>query len=204
MQKSYLGILATLVFLISGPAWPDNQSELQERLNRVNSFSASFMQRVTTADGELVQDGEGVAWLKRPARFRWETTKPDKNLLVSDGETVWFYTPEVEQVSATWLRETLSQSVLALITRNDSSDWKRYKVVQRGDLFEVTPKSGDEDVKFFALIINRHGVIKQFATTETDGQQSIFIFQQFRQQPLDDALFLFTPPPGVTIDDHRQ
>ena len=45
--------------------------------------------------------GEGELWVKRPNLFNWHMTSPDESVLVSDGQTLWFYNPFVEQVTAT-------------------------------------------------------------------------------------------------------
>lgn len=37
--------------------------------------------------------------------FNWHMTQPDESILVSDGKTLWFYNPFVEQATATWLKD---------------------------------------------------------------------------------------------------
>ncbi len=58
---------------------------------KVNSFHASFSQTVTSADGAAGATGEGELWVKRPNLFNWHMTSPDESVLVSDGQTLWFY-----------------------------------------------------------------------------------------------------------------
>lgn len=60
-------------------------------------------------DGETLVNGSGTVAVKRPNLFRWDTQKPDENLLVSDGKTVWYYNPFVEQVTAMWLKMPLNR-----------------------------------------------------------------------------------------------
>ncbi len=45
--------------------------------------------------------GRGDLWVKRPNLFNWHMTQPDESVLVSDGKTLWFYNPFVEQATAT-------------------------------------------------------------------------------------------------------
>ncbi len=49
-------------------------------------FSADFSQQVISPEGETVMEGEGSVEIARPSLFRWSTTFPDENLLVSDGK----------------------------------------------------------------------------------------------------------------------
>ncbi|MDU2734800.1 MAG: outer membrane lipoprotein chaperone LolA, partial [Mixta calida] len=65
MKKLVLacGLLSALT---SAGALADASSELQQRLDKVSSFHASFSQKVTDGSGSNVQEGEGELWVKRP------------------------------------------------------------------------------------------------------------------------------------------
>ncbi len=106
----------------------------------MSSFHASFTQKVTDGSGNAVQDGQGDLWVKRPNLFNWHMTQPDESVLVSDGKTLWFYNPFVEQATATWLKDATSNTPFMLIARNQSSDWQQYNIKQNGDDFVLTPK----------------------------------------------------------------
>ncbi len=107
----------------------------------MSSFHASFTQKVTDGSGNAVQDGQGDLWVKRPNLFNWHMTQPDESVLVSDGKTLWFYNPFVEQATATWLKDATSNTPFMLIARNQSSDWQQYNIKQNGDDFVLTPKA---------------------------------------------------------------
>ncbi|MDP0977846.1 outer membrane lipoprotein chaperone LolA, partial [Klebsiella pneumoniae] len=75
------------------------------RLDKVSRFLACFTQIVSDGCGKAVQDGLGDLWVKRPNLFKWHMTQPDERVLVSDGKTLCFYNPFVEQDTATWLKD---------------------------------------------------------------------------------------------------
>ncbi|VEI67827.1 P20 [Serratia fonticola] len=131
-------------------------------------------------------------------------TSPDESVLVSDGETLWFYNPFVEQVTATWLKNATGNTPFMLITRNDANDWKKYNVKQKGDDFELTPKASSGNLKQFAITVTNSGTIKSFAAVEQDGQRSAYQLKSQQSSSVDAAKFKFTPPKGVTLDDQRQ
>ncbi|MGL9720206.1 outer membrane lipoprotein chaperone LolA [Symbiopectobacterium sp.] len=190
--------------MTSSAVYADAASDLQSRLNKVNSFHATFTQKVTGAEGTAVQEGQGELWLKRPNLFNWKTTAPDESVLISDGKTLWFYNPFVEQVTATWLKEATGNTPFMLITRNDASEWGQYNVRQQGDDFELTPKAAKGNLKQFAINVNASGTIKSFVATEQDGQRSSYTLQNQQNGAVDSSKFTFTPPKGVTLDDQRQ
>lgn len=193
-----------LLASFSSSVWADASSDLKSRLGKVNSFHASFTQQVTADDGSEVQQGEGELWVKRPNLFNWHMTSPDESVLVSDGETLWFYNPFVEQVTATWLKSATGNTPFMLITRNNSSDWAQYQVSQKGDDFELTPKSANGNLKQFAITVTRDGTIKSFTAVEQDGQRSAYHLKSQQNGPVAADKFKFTPPKGVTLDDQRQ
>lgn len=45
--------------MTSSAVYADAASDLQSRLNKVNSFHATFTQKVTSAEGTAVQEGQG-------------------------------------------------------------------------------------------------------------------------------------------------
>ncbi|WP_114191965.1 outer membrane lipoprotein chaperone LolA [Edaphovirga cremea] len=203
-MKKLLIVGCLLTAFTSASVLADASSDLKGRLGKMNSFHASFTQKVTSDDGAAVQEGEGELWVKRPNLFNWHMTSPDESVLVSDGKTLWFYNPFVEQVTATWLKNATGNTPFMLITRNDSSDWAQYDVKQKGDDFELTPKAATGNLKQFAITVTPSGIIKSFTAVEQDGQRSAYTLKSQQNGAVDAAKFTFTPPKGVTLDDQRQ
>jgi len=177
-MKKLLMVGCLLTAFTSASVLADASSDLKSRLGKLNTFHASFTQTVTSDDGAAVQ--------------------------VSDGKTLWFYNPFVEQVTATWLKNATGNTPFMLITRNDSSDWAKYNVKQKGDDFELTPKASTGNLKQFAITVTPTGTIKSFTAVEQDGQKSAYTLKGEQNAAVDDAKFKFTPPKGVTVDDQRQ
>ncbi|CDH26560.1 outer membrane lipoprotein chaperone LolA [Xenorhabdus bovienii] len=186
-----------------GTAWADASQDLQGRLGKVNSFHASFTQTVTSSDGSAIQNGEGQLWVKRPNLFNWHMTSPDESVLVSDGKTLWFYNPFVEQVTANWLKDAAGNTPFMLIARNDSADWKQYNVVQNGNNFELMSSNANGNLKHFSITVTPEGTIQKFTAVEQDGQKSAYQLKGQQNTRVDESKFKFTMPEGVTLDDQR-
>ncbi|WP_369308217.1 outer membrane lipoprotein chaperone LolA [Providencia rettgeri] len=202
MKKMML--LGALAFsLHMGQVVADASQDLQERLNKVNSFQASFSQKVTSPEGDLVQEGVGDLWLERPNLFNWNMTSPDESVLVSDGKNLWFYNPFVEQVTVTNLADATQDTPFLLITRNDPKDWKQYSIVQQGNTFDLKPKQTNGTLKKFSITVSPEGTIEKFSAVEQDGQTSAYQLKQQKNGRVDASKFKFTVPKGVTLDDQR-
>lgn len=203
IKKVVMRLLVAAPVFLASAAWANPQQELSTRLGQVNAFSADFQQKVMSPEGELLVEGEGDLAIQRPNLFRWNTVAPDENLLISDGKTLWYYSPFIEQVTAMWLKDATKQTPFVLLTRNSAADWAKYHVVQTADTFTLTPKDPTSSMGKFVVTVAKNGQVRSFSVVEQDGQRSNFTFSRFsRRQPARD-LFTFTPPAGVELDDQR-
>lgn len=200
------GVMACglMLSLVSSSVWADARGDLQTRLGKVNSFSASFTQTVNAANGTTLQKGDGALSVSRPNLFRWESKTPDETLLVTDGKTVWFFNPFVEQVTISNLKDVTGNTPFVLLTRNNPSDWAQYNVSQKGDVFTLKPIKTDGNIKQFQLNVTPAGVINGFSVVEQDGQTSKTTLSRFSTTPVNKATYSFNVPKGVEIDDQRQ
>lgn len=195
-------ILGLGLCLMSGFAFGAAKDVLQTRLAKVNQFYAQFSQVVTAADKSVVQESSGELRVKRPNLFNWHTKLPEENLLVSDGQTLWMYTPQVQQVTATKLSDLANNTLLMLITQNSSEAWSQYKITQKDDRFTLVSTTPDQQK--FEIKVLPNGMISDFVIIETDGQKSVYDLSHQNLKAQDSQFFKFDVPKGVTLDDQRQ
>ncbi|USD64379.1 outer membrane lipoprotein chaperone LolA [Vibrio sp. SCSIO 43136] len=189
--------------LVSATVFAGAKEELNQRLLKTDGFSAEFEQVVTSPEGEVIQQAEGSVEISRPNKFRWETVVPDETLLVSDGQSLWYFDPFVEQVSIYNQSAATEQTPFVLLTRNQASDWDNYNVVQEGNHFTLTPVSQSTTQGVFTIKIDGKGQVEGFEVVEQDGQTSQFNFSQLKLVRPKDSRFEFVPPVGVEVNDER-
>jgi outer membrane lipoprotein carrier protein len=192
-----------VLFVVSCSVFATPKEELSQRLTMTKGFSAQFAQVVKDADGLVLSEGTGRVDISRPSLFRWETLAPDENLIVSDGKTVWYYSPFIEQVSIYNQDQTTAQTPFVLLTRNDPSDWDQYDVVQEGDVFTLRAVAVDSNQGIYHIAIDEKGRVQAFDVREQDGQETNFTFNQVKLVTPNRSLFTFKVPAGVEIDDQR-
>ena len=90
MQR-LLSFLVAGFFLLAGPAFAAAYSDAQKAdLQRVSEY----LNGIASAQGRFVQIGpdgrseQGMLYLRKPGRLRFEYDKPNPNLIVADGRTV--------------------------------------------------------------------------------------------------------------------
>jgi outer membrane lipoprotein carrier protein len=82
---------------------------LQHHYRDTNSFSAKFNEEVATV-GAPVRKRQGTVSFRKPGRMRWDFDDPEKQTIVSDGETLYSYDPDLNQVVETPLKQALKSS----------------------------------------------------------------------------------------------
>jgi len=101
-------MLALLLAVVLGGLPPVSAAEatLDEVIGRVESryamlddLRASFTQTALNKSLNQAIPAEGVVYLKRGGKMRWEYTAPTPQQIVSDGKSIWIYTPELNQVN---------------------------------------------------------------------------------------------------------
>lgn len=205
MKKTLLKMTAlTALLSASSLAFADAADELQNRLNQVTVLSADFSQTVTSVGGKNVQQGSGKLQIKRPNLFRMDTKSPQETQIIADGKTLWYYDPFVQQVTAQWVKDAVNNTPFVLLTSNDKSHWNQYSVTQNADTFVLKPKAKNSNIKQFDIRVDANGVLKNFSTTEKDGQTNLYVLRNITNQTLADSLFRFNVPKGVELDDQRK
>lgn len=202
-MKKNLFSTALLLAILSNTAFANAINELQQRLQRIDTLSAVYTQTVSDAEGKNVQQGKGKLYIKRPNLFRLENQEPQENQIISDGKSLWFYDPFVEQVSIHWVKSAVNNTPFVLLTSNQVEHWQQYEVSQSADTFTLKPKAKQSNITAFSIRIDADGTLRHFSTIEKDGQANLYILRNITNQPLPDSLFQFTPTKGIEIDDQR-
>ena len=97
---------------------PDAASERLRQFFADNDvISAAFIQQLSDADGRIVEIAEGRLLIARPNRLRWDYTEPDQ-VVLADGERLWLYDREVDQVTISDQVDSIGGSPAALLSGN--------------------------------------------------------------------------------------
>lgn len=195
-----LGLLSLTSFALADVA---SVTELQKRLELASQYGADFDQTVRSSKGKEIQKGKGKFYVKRPNLFRMDTKSPQENLIVSDGQTLWFYDPFVSQATASWVKDAVDNTPFVLLTSNEKSHWDQYDVTQNMDNFVLKPKSKKSNIKQFDVRIDSNGLLKGFSTIERDGQSNLYVLRNISTANVSSDLFKFSLPKGVELDDQR-
>ncbi|ADV33781.1 outer membrane lipocarrier protein LolA [Candidatus Blochmanniella vafra str. BVAF] len=184
-----------------------SSSVLQNRLNLVNKFYVNFIQKVYFFDyEENIEIARGELWVKRPNLFRWHFTDPEEFVLVSDGQTVWFYVPKLKQVVAYCLKNQIAGNIfLELLFSSNLFVYQNYIILQKEDWFYLKSMHDNSlHIKECAIQINKDGVINQINVEEENGQRVNYYLSNQCVNFIDKDKFNFFISKDMQLDDQRR
>ncbi len=178
-------------------------SELREFFAGIDTIRGEFRQVLFDARGRAVERSNGEFAILKPGRFRWHYTEPYEQLIVADGENIWLYDVDFEQVTVREQTDSLSQSPAMLLGGDaDALDAFRYLgSYSRGgrDWLRLEPVAPESDFRAVDLSF-AGGELELMELTDALGQVTRIEFTELvLNESLEDALFTFTPPPGVDV-----
>jgi outer membrane lipoprotein carrier protein len=126
----------------------DAATQLAALLKGYRTYQADFIQIVVGNGGERVQESRGSMKAKRPGLFYWESKAPMAQHIVSNGEEMSVYDPDLEQVTVYKLNSDAQATPAVLLSGEVDNLAQTYDVSTRrvGDNireFTLTPKSPD-------------------------------------------------------------
>src|SRR5437868_8232423 len=105
-------LLALLVTAVAVPAAAQSLDEVVREIEavygRMTDLRADFTQTAFNKSLNQSIPAKGTVYLKKGGKLRWEYADPTPQQIVSDGKTLWIYTPALSQVNTGAAPEALS------------------------------------------------------------------------------------------------
>lgn len=200
----FAGLLACL------GARADGLTELDTFLRQTQQGKTTFTQTVTAPRKEgdaapRTRTSRGVFAFQRPDRFRFEYTHPFEQTIVADGQTLWLYDADLNQVTARGQKTVLGNTPAALIAAGPDLrgmhqvfDLRNAPDADGLSWVQATPKGRDGQLQAVRLGF-RQGQLAVLDILDSFGQRSVMAFGAMDTKPLAADRFRFTPPAGVDV-----
>lgn len=200
MKKAFLLGL----FLVAGQsAEAAGLDRMKEYFQNIQSVQANFHQVVTDKQGQKTQDVTGSMRLQKPNKFRWDYNKPYVQQIVGDGEKIWLFDPELNQVTVRSFAKAASSSPAALLA--GGKDIERSFTIKdtsrKGDLEWVMAIPKVRETGFERLFLGFKGdELMEMELHDSFGNRTAIEFIDVQRNPkLPVDTFKFVPPRGADV-----
>ena len=202
--------------------------DVKRQYDEIHTLSSSFTQKtypksddeVGSASGgsrlseasRLSKEFKGKFIAERPNKFRMEVTKPEKQILLSDGKVLWIYLLKEKQAIKTSPEEGLALPVEIFFNPFEvyHVGWLPSANPPKADspkdnkpILEVRPK--EEGTLFEKAWVEIHPktlLIKEIQLFDYEGNRIHYTFSNLRiNQKVKPSTFQFIPPDGVDVVD---
>ena len=217
----WMSIATILIAVQASNALAAGQNDSKNGLNSLETFvkttqsgRASFTQVVTSPakEGQTAKSktSTGTFEFLRPNRFKFVYKKPFEQSIVSDGQTLWLYDADLNQVTSRKLAQVLNGTPAAVIAaaadlKGLEADFALSAQPDRAGLQWVlaTPKTKDgqlQNIQVGFKATDKGSELAALEILDSFGQKSVMSFNQFEVNPaLGAASFQFKPPAGADV-----
>lgn len=202
-MRYWLAALA-LASTLAGTAFAGARDNLDAFSKGLKGLDGSFEQKLYDLDGRLKETSKGRIALSAPRLFRWEYATPYEQLIVADGEKVWVFDPDLDQVTVRPQGPEEQNSPLAALV--DPARLERDFNVREGGEADglswllLSPRDA-EQASFSSARLGFSGqALVRMEVVDTLGQRTELVFSGWKRNPaFDRATFRFVPPAGVDV-----
>ena len=176
----------------------------------------TFVSTTKAAKGEFTQQqlkksdtskavplSTGTFLFARPGKFIWTYVKPYEQLLQADGDQLYIYDKDLNQVTIKKLGNALGSSPAAILFGSNDLE-KNFTLSDAGarnglEWLEAKPKAQDSTFTMISIGL-RNGTPEAMELHDAFGQTSVLSFKKFEKNPsLSANQFKFVMPKGADV-----
>lgn len=181
----------------------DGYERLDRFFEKVTTFKASFIQVVLDENLLALEETSGLLWIARPGRFRWDYESVHGQSIVADGEVLWLYDVELEQVTRRAQESAIGQTPAVLLSGGQQYR-KDYNVTILGrqgavNWISLVPKLSDGSFAEIQLGFEGETLRLIQLLDELNQITRVTLANVVENEPIPDSVFRFIPPTGVDV-----
>lgn len=206
----YLAISVIALLAVGAPAYGESNQQneadmqqLREYLGAMQDLRAEFRQEIIGPGQEIIERASGSVVLSKPGRFRWDYREPYERVIVADGERVWLYEADLQQVTIRRMASGLGDTPAALLT-GDEKALEHFKLLGSRSAdglhwLQLAPVSVEADFSTVDLGF-ASGELRKIEFVDRLGQRTRITLSRIDRSPrLDGSEFRFEIPAGVDV-----
>lgn len=200
-------LLAAGLALASAPACAAALVQFKSFVAATKSAEGEFTQRIVKADKEgkpqISNEASGSFVFSRPGKFIWIYQKPYEQVLQADGEKLYIYDKDLNQVTIKKLGNALGSSPAAILFGSNDLE-KNFTLKEAGtkeglEWLEAVPKAKDTTFERIGIGM-RNGMPEAMELRDSFGQISLLTFKKFEKNPpVKAGQFKFDVPKGADV-----
>lgn len=205
-----LKLLVSIALVLSFSVQAEDNKALTSflgKLSHLQNMQADFIQVMRDGKQRELQQLSGKIMIEKPGKLYWKTNPPYEQLVVSDGESVWIYDMDLEQVSIRDMENRIQETPALLLSGDASEVSKNFtvqvKTSEAVNRYSLIPR--DSSQLFGKLEFQYFDEqLESMSIFDAAGQITDIIFENIKtNQDIPAKAFNFEVPKGVDVIDGR-
>ncbi len=207
-MKKILAAVALFACVMAAQA--SGLDSLENFVKSAKSGHAEFTQVVTgpakEGQGARSKTSSGTFEFARPSRFRFDYKKPFEQVIVADGQTLWLYDVDLNQVTARKQSQVLASTPAALIAAAPDlgalrKDFNLESAGEKDGLQWVQATPRVKDGQLHSVKVGFRGnELAKLEILDSFGQRSVLTFTKMDLNvAVPPERFQFKPPQGADV-----
>ena len=196
-------ILALMISLWPFPAIASEaRAFLIHSLEEIKSMQSFFEQSMGGSDKSVT----GHLLFQRPNLFRMEISPPVSQSITSDGESLWTYDKDLEQVVVKDLKNSLSGMPFMKLLSEPSAFLEGKEIVSLSEdekRFKIAMKENESPIEFVELDFTSGLISRIFVGSKVGASLEVFFNQMSLLERLPHEEFIFVLPENIDLIDNR-
>lgn len=204
MKKIMALTFAALTVTLAGTASASALEQFKTFVSGTKSARGEFsQQQVRSTPGKVAAVSTGTFVFARPGKFVWTYQKPYEQLLQADGDTLYIFDKDLNQVTTRKLGSALGSSPAAILFGSNDLE-KNFTLSEAGtrdglEWLDAKPKNKDTSFEQISIGL-KDGVPQAMDLKDAFGQTSKLRFTNFQRNPtLAANFFKFEVPKGADV-----
>tara|TARA_Y100000022_G_C13171871_1_gene339034 strand:- start:153 stop:752 length:600 start_codon:yes stop_codon:yes gene_type:complete len=191
-----------ILFFFSLNVFAQNDN-LEKFLSNLNSFEANFVQEVKDFSNQIIDESSGKVIFLKPNFFRWTYQVPSENEIISDGEFLYLYDPDLKQVIESRLDGQLNMSPAMLLVSENIHEFFNTRLLNNSqNIMEFVAQPKNDESAFFKQVIfifnnNQLNIMK--VLDNFDNLTTIKFHKIIQNKDINEAKFLFNYPDDIDV-----
>jgi outer membrane lipoprotein carrier protein len=194
--------LALSLALLATSVLADARQDLSERLDTLAEFAADFSQEIRGAQGQVLERSSGQIFLLRP-QFKWVVDQPYPQVIVTEGDVLKVYDPDLEQLIIRPLSEALADTPVSLLTQQGVVLGDEFQVLEivdeAGASYILSPNSPDSLYAEIRLHFSSDTLVAMAILDHLGQFTEIFFTPAADSAVLQSGEFQLSVPPGTDV-----
>jgi len=177
-------------------------------LDTTHTLQADVAVLTLDQDGREIQESSARLVMQKPDHFSWEITSPYTELMLTDGDRIWRYEPDLEQVTIEYFSDDVGRTPVLLLNGNAEDITANYAVsavttdARGGSHFILYPRGNEGLFTRLSLTFTGNDLVEMHFEDSLGQKTSLSFANLQTNTALPADTFVFEMPDAIDVIDN--